>query len=78
MRLLGWAVRSIRYQRRKDNDESEYWTASKRVAGKYQSVYLGAVNADTDLALRRILAKLLRDKLSAKGLIHTVERDRGD
>ena len=78
MRLLGWAVRPTRYQCRKDGAESEYWTASKRVNGKYESIYLGAAPADTDLSLRRVLAKILREKLAAKGLGHTVERDRGD
>jgi hypothetical protein len=76
MRLLGWAVRPTRYQRRKDETESTYWTASKRVNGKYSSVYLGAASADTDLALRRTLARILREKLDAKELGHTVERDR--
>ena len=66
----------MRYKRRKDGDQSVYWTASKRVAGKYESVYLGEASADTDHALRRVLAKTLREKLEAKGLTDTIERDR--
>ena len=76
MRLLGWAVRPTRYRRTKDGEQSEYWTASKRVNGKYESVYLGAASADTDLALRRALAKLLRERLEAKGMSDIIERDR--
>jgi len=68
--VLGWSIRPVRtYQRKKDEAESVFWGASKRVNGKHKTVYLGKVESvRTERGLRRVLTRRLREVAAEKGL----------